>query len=84
MVAELDDEVIIRDATPGMAEDYFMPVFTAVDLAVANGKSVFIHCRAGAHRAGTVGIAVVMRMSAKPPAKYAPFAETLEAARVKR
>jgi hypothetical protein len=79
-----DEEVVFKWATQSTAEAYFHPVFAAVDTAICAGKSVFIHCHAGAHRAGTVGIAVVMRLSATPPAKYAPFKETLDAARVKR
>lgn len=37
-------------------------VFEAVVDALAAGKSVLIHCRAGAHRAGTVTCALVMYM----------------------
>lgn len=59
-------------ATPDMVEAYFTPVFEAVDTAIEAGKSVFIHCMAGAHRAGTVGMAVVMRMSAHAPRRFVP------------
>ena len=39
---------------------FFTPVFDAVFAALAVGQSVLLHCRAGAHRAGTVSCATVM------------------------
>ena len=39
---------------------YFSTLFDWVDLQLAKGKSVLIHCLAGAHRAGTTGISYVM------------------------
>mmetsp|Transcript_11584 Transcript_11584/g.21982 ORF Transcript_11584/g.21982 Transcript_11584/m.21982 type:complete len:206 (+) Transcript_11584:83-700(+) len=43
--------------------EFFLPVFQWVDTAVESGQSVLIHCLAGAHRAGTTGVAYVMHAS---------------------
>eukprot|EP00947_MAST-08B_sp_MAST-8B-sp1_P001532 g1532.t1 len=40
--------------------EYFQPVFDWIDAAVAQGNGVLIHCLAGAHRAGTTGVAYIM------------------------
>lgn len=42
------------------AINYFKPLFDFIDEAIKNGDNVLIHCLAGAHRAGTVGIACLM------------------------
>ena len=39
---------------------YFKDVFAWIDKATAEGRSVLIHCLAGAHRAGTTGVAFLM------------------------
>lgn len=39
---------------------YFQPVFEFVDGALARGCNVLIHCHAGAHRAGSTGVAYLM------------------------
>mmetsp|Transcript_35637 Transcript_35637/g.87671 ORF Transcript_35637/g.87671 Transcript_35637/m.87671 type:complete len:207 (+) Transcript_35637:119-739(+) len=39
---------------------FFEPVLTFVGDALADGKSVMVHCLAGAHRAGTTGCACLM------------------------
>ena len=76
-------------ATQAMAESFFQPVFDAVDAAIDAGESVLVHCMAGAHRAGTVGMAIVMRQSAGAVGgggnqKFAPYEVTLAAARKRR
>lgn len=38
----------------------FLPVFNFIDENVSNGRSVLVHCLAGAHRAGTCGVAYLM------------------------
>ena len=43
------------------ARALFQPVFEFVDAALAQGGNVLIHCFAGAHRAGTTGVAFIMR-----------------------
>ncbi|KAG8468509.1 hypothetical protein KFE25_013592 [Diacronema lutheri] len=40
--------------------DYFSPCFDWIDKSLERGESVLIHCYAGAHRAGTVGVAFLM------------------------
>lgn len=39
----------------------FEPVHSFIDAALAAGKSVLVHCAAGAHRAGTTGVSYMMR-----------------------
>ena len=39
---------------------YFAPLFQWIEEATAKGQSVLIHCLAGAHRAGTTGVAWIM------------------------
>jgi protein tyrosine phosphatase len=36
------------------------PLFNFIDTAIANGNNVLIHCLAGAHRAGTTGVACLV------------------------
>ena len=43
--------------------EYFALYFGWVDAQLAEGRSVLVHCLAGAHRAGTAGIAYVMHAS---------------------
>ena len=42
--------------------DFFAPLFKMFRQAVEHGHSVLVHCLAGAHRAGTVGIALCMEL----------------------
>lgn len=42
---------------------FFAPVFSWVDECLASGEHVMIHCLAGAHRAGTTGVATVMHLT---------------------
>ncbi|KAJ1632548.1 dual specificity phosphatase, partial [Pavlovales sp. CCMP2436] len=42
------------------AAGYFTPCWEWVDKSLEKGDSVLIHCYAGAHRAGTVGVAYLM------------------------
>ena len=39
---------------------FFLPPFKWIDQQIEQGKSVLIHCLAGAHRAGSTGVAYVM------------------------
>jgi len=41
-------------------QEFFLPVFEWIDLQVGQGRNVLIHCLAGAHRAGTTGVAYTM------------------------
>merc|ERR1711862_30212 len=50
---------------PGMDTDkgvlnYFDGLFKWIDSQTAEGRNVLIHCLAGAHRAGTTGVAYTM------------------------
>lgn len=40
--------------------EYFAPCFEGIDSSMRRGENVLVHCYAGAHRAGTVGIAFLM------------------------
>mmetsp|Transcript_71739 Transcript_71739/g.115823 ORF Transcript_71739/g.115823 Transcript_71739/m.115823 type:complete len:200 (-) Transcript_71739:88-687(-) len=40
--------------------EFFQPVFDWIDAKVNAGESVLVHCLAGAHRAGTTGVAYTM------------------------
>lgn len=42
--------------------DFFVPLFDFVDAELGEGNNVYIHCLAGAHRAGTAGIACLMHL----------------------
>ena len=43
--------------------NFLTPLFKFVDNALANGENILIHCLAGAHRAGTTGVILLMRYS---------------------
>eukprot|EP01062_Namystynia_karyoxenos_P016125 TRINITY_DN15883_c0_g1_i1.p1 TRINITY_DN15883_c0_g1~~TRINITY_DN15883_c0_g1_i1.p1 ORF type:complete len:291 (+),score=60.52 TRINITY_DN15883_c0_g1_i1:82-873(+) len=49
-----------RTGSPSGVLEYFAPLFDFIDSAVARGEGVLIHCLAGAHRAGTTGVAYLM------------------------
>ena len=40
---------------------YLLPLFKFVDQSLRQGRSVLVHCLAGAHRAGTAGVLLLMR-----------------------
>jgi len=54
---------IQADISQGKAKNFFKPLFHWIDAAVSRGEGVLIHCLAGAHRAGTTGVAYVMHVS---------------------
>lgn len=43
--------------------DQFRPAFSFIDTALSSGGNVLVHCLAGAHRAGTLGVAYLMYKS---------------------
>ena len=47
-------------SSPANAIAYFKTYFDFVDKHLASGHNVMVHCLAGAHRAGTAGIAYLM------------------------
>eukprot|EP00526_Cylindrotheca_closterium_P019208 CAMPEP_0113623166 /NCGR_PEP_ID=MMETSP0017_2-20120614/11909_1 /TAXON_ID=2856 /ORGANISM="Cylindrotheca closterium" /LENGTH=226 /DNA_ID=CAMNT_0000533091 /DNA_START=29 /DNA_END=709 /DNA_ORIENTATION=- /assembly_acc=CAM_ASM_000147 len=59
---------------PVCVAQHFQPLFDFLDNELAAGNAVLIHCLAGAHRAGTTGIASLMHltgMNAKQATKTA-------------
>ena len=54
---------VLARKTPEAALDFFRPLFAFVDESLASGQPVLIHCLAGAHRAGTAGIATLMHLA---------------------
>jgi protein-tyrosine phosphatase len=40
--------------------EFFRPMVEYCDASISKGRSVLIHCLAGAHRAGTTGVAYIM------------------------
>jgi hypothetical protein len=53
------DEHVKNGSTEGMLA-FFQPVFSFVDEGVSKGDCILIHCLAGAHRAGTMGVSYLM------------------------
>eukprot|EP01061_Rhynchopus_euleeides_P018776 TRINITY_DN30_c0_g1_i4.p2 TRINITY_DN30_c0_g1~~TRINITY_DN30_c0_g1_i4.p2 ORF type:complete len:195 (+),score=38.34 TRINITY_DN30_c0_g1_i4:177-761(+) len=51
---------------PEIVGAYFGDVFAWIDAALSQGRSVLIHCLAGAHRAGTTGTAYLMHAAKLP------------------
>lgn len=47
---------------PESVFNFFKPLFEFLDRELGQGNSVLIHCLAGAHRAGTAGIASLMHL----------------------
>ena len=43
-------------------------MFEFIDVAIAQGQSVLVHCLAGAHRAGTTGCACLVHFAELDPA----------------
>jgi protein-tyrosine phosphatase len=43
------------------------PLVSTVQKTLASGQSVLVHCLAGAHRAGTVGVAIMMSLADVAP-----------------
>ena len=56
---------------------FVKPLFDFVDAALAAGGSVLVHCLAGAHRAGTTGCLLLMRMHAESPTEATMRAKAL-------
>ena len=54
--------------------DFLSPLFTFVDAALKSGRSILVHCLAGAHRAGTTGVLLLMRYSGMNDVEQAIFA----------
>ena len=61
---------------PAKTQAYFEPLFTFVDTELAAGNNVLIHCLAGAHRAGTAGVACLMHLCDLEPSQAITIAQT--------
>mmetsp|Transcript_43407 Transcript_43407/g.102230 ORF Transcript_43407/g.102230 Transcript_43407/m.102230 type:complete len:221 (-) Transcript_43407:61-723(-) len=54
---------LTRDASAEALADVMAPLLGYVEDRLQEGRSILIHCLAGAHRAGTAGIACLMRLA---------------------
>lgn len=61
---------------PAQTREYFEPLFAFVEQELAAGNNVLIHCLAGAHRAGTAGVACLMHLCDLEPSTAITIAQT--------
>ena len=61
---------------PAATLQYFEPLFRFVEGELAEGNNVIIHCLAGAHRAGTAGVACLMHLADLDRATATTIAQT--------
>jgi hypothetical protein len=54
---------LIANRTPESVAAFFQPLFEFLEAELGQGNSILIHCLAGAHRAGTAGIASLMHLT---------------------
>merc|ERR1711924_336420 len=63
-IARWQSKVLAAGEDEGDAQkrvlEYMQPLFEFCDSALESGRSVLVHCRAGAHRAGTAGTAYLL------------------------
>ena len=62
---------------PQKVLEYFTPLFEFLDQELAAGNAILIHCLAGAHRAGTAGIASLMYLTGMNAEEATKTAQTL-------
>lgn len=55
--------LVEQPQTPEAVVAFFQPLFEFLDTELSQGNSILIHCLAGAHRAGTAGIASLMHLT---------------------
>lgn len=65
------------DGTDGSVQRFVAPFFAFVDAALARGASVLVHCLAGAHRAGTAAVLLLMHKHGWDAASAIAAAKTL-------
>eukprot|EP00798_Chlamydomonas_sp_ICE-L_P006340 gene6340-2965_t len=53
------------------------PMFRFVDEALVKGGGILLHCIAGAHRAGTTGVACLMHLTGATPASATQMAQRI-------
>lgn len=63
--------------TPAATLRYFEPHLAWIEGELATGRHVLVHCLAGAHRAGTCGIASLMWLLNIPSSEAIPLAQRL-------
>jgi len=69
----------VRDGGDG-TWTYWAPLFKFVFQSLNEGHNVFVHCLAGAHRAGTAGIGLLMMLCGWDPAQAEAAAKQLRPA----
>ena len=63
------------DSTDQSVLDFVTPLFRFIDSALEKGHGVLIHCLAGAHRAGTTGVASLMHLTGAAPGPATKLAQ---------
>lgn len=71
---------LLSDRKPETVYAFFAPFFQFLDDQLLDGKSILIHCLAGAHRAGTAGIASLMHLTGMTASEAIKTAQTLRPA----
>lgn len=51
------------NSTNASVQVFTDPLFEFIDEAISNGQNVLVHCLAGAHRAGTTGVACLIHFA---------------------
>lgn len=51
------------NSTNASVQAFTDPLFQFIEEAIANGQNVLVHCLAGAHRAGTTGVACIIHFA---------------------
>ena len=59
------------DSGPADCLRFLSPLFSFVDAALSAGRNVLVHCLAGAHRAGTTGVLLLMKYGGIPDVESA-------------
>ena len=69
-------EISIDTTSDAAILSWFEPVFKLIETFTREGRSVLIHCLAGAHRAGTTGVATLMHFASMDVASATFAAKT--------
>lgn len=71
---------ILANRKPETIFAFFKPLFQFLEDQLSQGNSVLVHCLAGAHRAGTTGIACLMHFTGMNPMEATLAAQQLRPA----
>lgn len=71
---------LVESRSPECVATFFQPLFAFLDNELQRGNSILIHCLAGAHRAGTAGIASLMHLCSFDAAEATTAAQLLRPA----